>query len=269
MNTKNVLSISLMLLVGIMTGCQKDPIIEKSSVEKSAVLSSAEKSALLQIKSSALKSVNLGVADNFAILSKSGITDVYKSAVTGDIGSSPITGAAIRLTCAEVTGTIYTVDAAGPLPCRVTNANRLTIAVGDMQTAYTDAAGRSNPNFLNLGAGNIGGKTLTAGLYKFTSAVVIPTDVTISGGPDDVWIFQVAGTLKMSSAVKIILAGGAQAKNIFWQASGSVTLGTTSHFEGNILGQTGINLQTGASINGRMLAQTAVTLQMNSVTKPQ
>ena len=97
------------------------------------------------------------------ILSKSGITDVYKSAITGDIGTSPITGAAIHVTCAEVTGTIYSVDAAGPLPCRVTNASRLTTAVSDMQTAYTDAAGRSNPDFLNLGAGNIGGKTLTPG----------------------------------------------------------------------------------------------------------
>jgi hypothetical protein len=137
-----------------------------------------------------------------------------------------------------------------------------------MQTAYTDAAGRSNPDFLELGAGSIGGQTLTPGLYKWTSAVVIPTDVTISGGPDDVWIFQVAGTLTMSSAVRITLSGGAQAKNIFWQVAGSVTLGTTSHFEGIVLGQTGINLQTGATINGRMLAQTAVTLQMNTVTRP-
>jgi hypothetical protein len=137
-----------------------------------------------------------------------------------------------------------------------------------MQTAYTDAAGRSNPNFLNLGAGNIGGKTLKAGLYKFTTAVVIPTNVTISGSSTDVWIFQIAGTLKMSSAVRITLAGGAQAKNIFWQTSGAVTIGTTGHFEGNILSQTGINLQTGASINGRMLAQTAVTLQMNTVVIP-
>jgi hypothetical protein len=215
-----------------------------------------------------LAAVNLGVAGNFVILSKSGITNVYQSAITGDVGTSPITGAALLLTCTEVAGTIYTVDAAGPLPCRVTNASRLTTAVGDMQTAYTDAAGRPDPNFLNLGAGDIGGKTLTPGLYKFTSAVIIPTDVTISGGPNDVFIFQVAGTLTMSSAVKITLAGGVQAKNIYWQVSGAVTFGTTSHFEGNILGQTGINLQTGASINGRMLAQTAVTLQMNTVTQP-
>ena len=137
-----------------------------------------------------------------------------------------------------------------------------------MQTAYTDAAGRSNPNYFNLGAGNIGGKTLRRGLYKWTSSVIIPTNVTISGGPYDVWIFQVAGTLTMSSAVKITLTGGAQAKNIFWQVAGAVTLGTTSHFEGIILGKTGINMQTGASINGRLLAQTAVTLQKNTVKKP-
>ena len=213
--------------------------------------------------------VNLGVARNFTILSKSGITNVYPSAITGNIGSSPITGAAILVSCPEVTGTIYSVNAAGPLPCRVTDATRLTTAVSNMQTAYTDAAGRSNPNFFNLGAGNIGGKTLRRGLYKWTSSVIIPTNITISGSPYDVWIFQVAGTLKMSSAVKITLTGGAQAKNIFWQVAGAVTLGTTSHFEGIILGKTGINMQTGASINGRLLAQTAVTLQKNSVKKPQ
>ena len=257
-----------MLLVVLMGSCQKDEDTYLSSL--SSGMTSVEKSAALQPQEVALAAgVNLGVAGDFAILSKSGITDVFKSAITGDIGTSPITGAAILVTCAEVTGTIYSVDAAGPLPCRVTNATRLTTAVNDMEAAYTDAAGRANPDFTELGAGDIGGKTLTPGLYKWTSAVIIPTDVTISGGPDDVWIFQVAGLLTMSSDVKITLSGGALAKNIFWQVAGVVTFGTTSHFEGNILGQTGINLQTGASINGRMLAQTAVTLQMNTVTKPQ
>lgn len=210
--------------------------------------------------------VNLGVAGDFVILSKSGITDVPTSDITGNIGTSPITGAAIGVTCSEVTGTIYSVDAAGPA-CEVIDPSRLTAAISNMETAYTDAAGRSNPNFLNSGAGNIGGLTLNPGLYKFTSAVIIPTDVTISGSPNDVWIFQVDGTLTMDSGVNIILKGGAQAKNIFWQVADAVTLGTTSHFEGVILGMTGINMQTGASINGRMLAQTEVTLQMNTVTQ--
>ncbi len=262
MKLKKVFPIAAMLLVIILGGCQKN----MDANIPSGMTSTKSSVALLSLQLPQA-GVNLGNAGNFVILSKSGITDVYKSAITGDIGTSPITGAAMVISCPEVTGTIYSVDAAGPA-CKVTNATMLTSAVSDMQTAYTDAAGRSNPNFLNLGAGNIGGKTLTPGLYKWTSAVVIPTDVTISGGPNDVWIFQVAGTLIMSSAVNITLSGGAQAKNIFWQAAGAVTFGTTSHFEGNILGQTGINLQTGASINGRMLAQTAVTLQMNTVTQP-
>jgi len=269
MKLNNILSTSALLLVVLVSGCSKDLGSSDMSANSATLASATLKKGDVQTKGSALKVVNLGVAGDFVILSKSGITDVYKSAVTGDIGSSPISGSAILLKCAEVTGTIYTVDAAGPLPCRITNASRLTTAVSNMQTAYTDAAGRSNPNFMNLGAGNIGGKTLTPGLYKFTTSVVIPTDITIKGSSTDVWIFQVAGTLKMSSAVKITLTGGAQAKNIFWQTSGAVTLGTTSHFEGNILSQTGINLQTGASINGRMLAQTAVTLQQNTVVIPQ
>lgn len=256
MKVKNVLPTIAVLLVVLMGSCNKD---EDSSLSSANLLST----------SGSLATVNLGVAENFSILSKTGITNVYKSTILGDIGTSPITGAALLVSCAEVVGTIYTVDAAGPLPCRVTSATLLTTAVGDMQAAYTDAAGRVNPDFLNLGAGSIGGLTLTSGLYKFTSAVVIPTDVTISGGPNDIFIFQIAGNLNMSSAVSITLAGGAQAKNIFWVVSGAATIGTSSHFEGNILGQTGINMQTGASINGRMLAQTAVTLQMNTVNKPQ
>jgi hypothetical protein len=261
MKFRKLIPITAMLVIALMSGCNKDLGTNGSD------LLSGNKSAN-KSKSGLLPGVNLGVAGNFAILTKSGITDVYRSDITGDIGTSPITGAALLVSCAEVTGSIYTVDVAGPLPCRLTNATMLSTAVLDMQAAYTDAAGRINPDFLNLGAGSIGGKTLTPGLYKWTSAVTIPTDVTISGGPDDVFIFQIDGTLIMSSAVKIILSGGVQAKNIFWQTAGAVTLGTTSHFEGIILGQTGINLQTGATLNGRLLAQTAVTLEMNTVKVP-
>lgn len=260
MKIKKMFPIAAVLMVGLMGSCKKD---QDAKLQGPNLLFKRSSTVY-----SPLEAVDLGMAGDFAILSKTGITNVYKSSITGNVGTSPITGAALLLSCAEVAGTVYTVDAAGPLPCRVTSASMLTTAVGDMLTAYTDAAGRSNPDFLNLGAGDIGGKTLTPGLYKFTSAVIIPADVTITGGPDDVFIFQIAGTLLMSSGVRITLSGGVQAKNIFWQTAGAVTFGTTSHFEGIILGQTGINLQTGASINGRMLAQTAVTLQMNTVTNP-
>lgn len=254
-----------MLFVGIMCSCNP----EEDSLEISSVNSTDEIIDMQLAKKSKLNVVDLGVAGDFVILSKSGITNVYKSTIKGDVGTSPITGAALFLRCNEVTGNIYTVDAAGPLPCRITDAPLLTTAVGDMQTAYTNAAALPNPDFLNLGAGIIGGEILKPGLYKWTSTLSIPTDITISGGQNDVWIFQVSGTLTMSSAVRITLVGGAQAKNIFWQTAGAVTLGTTSHFEGILLGKTSIAVQTGATINGRLLAQTAVTLQMNIINEPQ
>jgi hypothetical protein len=144
----------------------------------------------------------------------------------------------------------------------------LTTAIENMITAYNDAAGRTSPHFIELGTGNIGGRTLVPGLYKWTSAVTLPSDITISGGANDVWIFQIAQDLTVSNGVNVTLTGGAQAKNIFWQVAGTVTLGTTSHFEGIILSMTGITLQTGASLKGRALAQTAVILDNNIVTQP-
>ena len=212
--------------------------------------------------------VDLGSAGSFTILSKSGVTDVFRSVITGDVGSSPITGAAIGLKCTEVSGTIYTVNAAGPLPCRVVDPTRLTAAVGSMETAYNDAAGRTLPDATNLGAGEIGGLTLTPGLYKWTSNLSVSTDVTLTGGPNDVFIFQVAGNLTEASAKHVILAGGAQAKNVYWASAGATVIGTNAHFEGTILSKTMIAMRTKASINGRLLAQTAVTLQMNTVVYP-
>jgi hypothetical protein len=144
----------------------------------------------------------------------------------------------------------------------------LTEAVGDMGFAYNDAAGRLSPDFIGLGAGEIGGLTLAPGLYKWSTGVSISNDVTLSGGPDDIWIFQIAGTLNEANGKQITLAGGALAKNIFWQVAGSSTLGTAAHFEGVILGKTLIAVNTGASVDGRLLSQTAVTLQMNAVTQP-
>lgn len=213
--------------------------------------------------------VNLRSAGSFALLTKTGITNVYASVINGDVGTSPITGAAIGLTCGEIpTGKLYTVDAAGPLPCSITDATFLTMAVGDMETAYTDAAGRVLPDFTELGSGEIGGQTLVPGLYKWGSDVTISTDVTLAGGPTDVWIFQIAGQINQASATRVNLTGGALAKNVFWQAAGAVSIGTTAHFEGIVLAKTMVAAKTGATVNGRLLAQTAVTLQKNTVTEP-
>lgn len=212
-------------------------------------------------------SVNLGAAGNFAILAQSEITNVPTSAVTGNVGLSPATGAGIGLTCAQVTGTIYSVDAAGPLPCRVTDATLLTAAIGAKGTAYTDAAGRA-PDYTELAAGNIGGLNLGPATYKWSTGVTIPTNVTLTGGPNDVWIFQIAQGLTVSSGVQVILAGGALPQNVYWQTFAAADIGTTAKFSGVLLSQTSIAMKTGASINGRLFAGTAVTLNANTVTQP-
>jgi hypothetical protein len=216
--------------------------------------------------------VNLGTAANYVILAKTAINNISTSAITGDLGLSPaatsyITGFALTnatgyATASQITGKIYAADMVTP-----TSIN-LTTAVNNMITAYNDAAGRPTPDHSELGSGNIGGKTLLQGLYKWSGNVTMPSDVTLSGGANDVWIFQIAGNLNMSSAVKITLTGGAQAKNIFWQVAGQATIGTTAHFEGVLLSMTAIIFQTGASMNGRALAQTAVILDSNKITTP-
>ncbi len=245
---------------------------EAKDVAGNAIAANTEWSFTTSGSSSTLAVVDLGAAGNYLILAKTAITNISTSALTGDLGLSPaatsyITGLSLTnatgyATSAQVTGKLYAADMADPTPIN------LTTAVNNMITAYNDAAGRPSPDFLELGTGNIGGKTLTPGLYKWTNTVTMPSSVTISGGANDVWIFQIAGNLSMSSAVSITLIGGAQAKNIFWQVAGEATFGTTSHFEGIVLSMTGITLQTGASMNGRALAQSAVILDANTVVKP-
>ena len=217
--------------------------------------------------------VDLGTAGNFVILAKSGISTVPFSAVTGDIGVSPIAATAITgfslvadatgvfSRSTQVTGKVYAADYAAPTPAK------LRTAVLDMEAAYTDAAGRP-AGITELGAGNIGGLTLAPGTYKWGTGVIIPTDVTLKGGPNDVWIFQVAKGITQTFGTKVILTGGAQAKNIFWQVAGVVALNPRAHMEGIVLSKTAITLATNATVNGRLLAQTAVTLQMNKVTQP-
>ena len=214
--------------------------------------------------------VDLGTAGTFVILSKAGISTTGITKITGNIGVSPIAATAITgfglvldrsgtfSRSALVTGKVYAADYTAPTP------SKLTAAVGAMETAYRDAAARP-AGVTELGAGNIGGLTLVPGVYKWGTGVTIPTDVTLSGGKNAVWIFQIAGTLNISSAKKVILQGGAQASNIFWQVAGATTLGTGSTFNGTILDKTNIALQTGAVLNGRALAQTAVTLDANAV----
>jgi len=143
----------------------------------------------------------------------------------------------------------------------------MTTAIGDMQTAFTTAAGRA-PGVTNLGAGDISGLTLPAGVYSWGTGLLLSTDVTLTGRATDVWVFQIAQDLTVADGVILHLTGGASPQNVFWQVSGDVSLGTTVQFSGVILGQTLIALNTGATITGQLLAQTAVTLDANAVVAP-
>jgi len=218
--------------------------------------------------------VNLGTAGNFVILAKSAVSTTGTTAVTGNIGLSPaatsfLTGFSetndatnVFATSSLVTGRLYAADMTAPTP------SNMTTAVANMETAYTDAAGRVTPDFLNLGAGDVSGLTLVPGLYKWGTGLLMASDVTISGSADDIWIFQVSEDLTVSNGVMITLSGGALPEHIFWQVAGQVSLGTTSNFKGIILCQTQIVMQTGAVLKGRALAQTQVTLDANAVTQP-
>jgi hypothetical protein len=218
--------------------------------------------------------VLLGTSGNYVILAKTAISTTGTTAITGNIGVSPaaqsfLTGFSETLdatnvfaTSSFVTGKLYAADMTAP------TSSNLTTAVSDMETAYTDAAGRITPDFTNLGAGNVTGLTLAPGLYNWGTSLQATSGFTISGAANDTWIFQVAGDLTIGNGVIITLGGDAKSKNIFWQVAGQTSLGTTSEFKGIILCKTAIVMQTGATMNGRALAQTAVTLDSNAVIEP-
>lgn len=212
--------------------------------------------------------VLLASAGNFKILTKAGISNVPTSSIIGDMGTSPIdstaiTGFALTLdgsgtfsTSAQVTGRVYAADYAPPTPAM------LTVAVLAMEAAYTDAASRP-PDAVNVNGGNLGGLTLGPGTYKFTGNVVVPTNLTLQGGPNDTIIIQVDGTLNV--AAQVLLTGGLIKQNVVWQVAGAVTIGPGAAMKGTILAQTNIDVQTGAEVLGRLLAQTAVTLDNNLI----
>lgn len=215
--------------------------------------------------------VNLGSAGSFVILAKSGVSTTGTTTVVGDLGLSPAAGslftgfsetlAGTFATSPLVTGFMFAADYTSPTP------SILGTAILDMQAAYTEAAGRA-PDYIELGAGDIGGLNLGPATYKWGTGVLVPTNVTLTGGPSDVWIFQIAQDITVSTGVQIILAGGALPENIYWQVFGAADLGTGSSFKGVLVSQTSIVMRTGSSIHGRALAQTAVTLDASTVTSP-
>jgi hypothetical protein len=220
--------------------------------------------------------VNLGTAGDFAILTKSGISTTGVTSITGDIGVSPAAATAmtgfglIMDTNGQsshtpiVIGKAYASDYAAPTPAK------MTTAVSDMETAFTTANGLTTPApIVDLYAGDISGRILPPGLYKWSTGVLVTSaGVTLTGGPNDTWVFQIAQNLTINNNAKITLLGGAQAKNIFWVVSGQATIGSNANVSGNILSKTLVSMNTGSRLTGRLLAQTAVTLNASTVLKP-
>ncbi|WP_295796122.1 ice-binding family protein [Mucilaginibacter sp.] len=258
-----------MCLLLIISGCKKD--------SENATLPNADSSANLSLSTvlaaTVSSPVNLKTANDFTILTETGITTTGVTAITGNIGTSPIAATAITgfgLIMATdnqsshtpiVTGKVYASNYAAPTP------SKMTTAIADMKTAFTTANGLTIPSpIVEKYAGDISGHTLRPGLYKWgTGVLVTGVGATLSGGPNDIWVFQIAKNLTVSNGAIITLLGGAQAKNIFWVVSGKATLGTAANFKGIILSKTLISLNTGARVTGKLYAQTAVTLIANTV----
>ena len=256
----------------VMLSCKK-ATPENTSVTNTQ-LSTTNNKVATDGKVNNLQAINLGKANDFTILTEAGISTTGVTSITGNIGASPITSTAITgfglimstdnqyATSTLVTGKIYGPDYAVPTP------SYMTTAISDMENAFTTANGIILPApSTEMYAGDISGQTLSSGLYKWNTDVLITNaGVTLTGGVNDVFVFQIAQNLIVNNNAMITLSGGVQAKNIFWIVSGQATLGTYTNFKGNILSKTLVSLNTGAVVKGKLFAQTAVTMIANSVT---
>jgi hypothetical protein len=219
----------------------------------------------------------LGLAGNYAILTKAGITTTGVTSITGNLGVSPAAAASITgfglimdangqsSTTPIVTGKVFAADYASPTPAN------LTTAVDNMQTAFTNSNNLTAPAPVNnLGAGNISGLIIPPGLYKFSTGVLITSQgVTLQGNANDTWVFTITQDLTVNNTAKITLGPGVQAKNIYWVVAGQALLGSDVDFSGIILSKTLISLKERTKVNGRLLAQTEVSLIANSIIQPQ
>ena len=195
----------------------------------------------------------MGTAGSFAVLAGSTVTNTGSSMIGGDMGvwpGSAITGFPPGI---ESVGTIYTAD---PVAMQ---------AEADLSTAYNFAAGEACGTVLS---GDLGGRTLTPGVYCYTSSAQLDGTLTLDalGDPSAVFLFQIGSTLMTGSASSVLLTGGGLGSNLFWQVGSSATLGTASDFAGSILAYASITLTTGADIScGQALAGAAVTMDTNNV----
>jgi hypothetical protein len=224
---------------------------------------------------SAAQTVQLGTATPFAVLAGTAVTDIPTSSITGNVGLSPAAGTNYAgLTQAEVTGSIYSTDGTGPAG-NVNNPALLTTAKNDLTTAYVAAAGQPPTSTFNAGDNQLGGQTLTAGVYAFGHAstanitAASPLVLNGQGDPNSVFVFQASSDLITASNSVVQLENGAQACNVFWEVGSSATLGSSSTFVGTLMALTSATLNSAATVQGRILARNgAVSLDANTITAP-
>ncbi len=200
----------------------------------------------------AQSSVGLGTAGSYAVLAGSTVTNTGPSTINGDLGVSPGT-AVTGFPPGTVHGSIHSADAVAAQ------------AQSDLTTAYNDAASRKPAVSVS---GDLGGLTLTPGVYKASSSIGLTGTLTLDaqGDPSAVFIFQVGSTLTTASGSHVALINGAQACNVFWQIGSSATLGTSSVLSGDILALTSISVNNGVTVQGSALARNgAVTLNNDTI----
>jgi hypothetical protein len=220
--------------------------------------------------------VKLGTAAEFVMIAKAGISSI-SSTITGDIGVSPIASTGITgfslvadasgafSTSAQLTGKAFAADYTTPSPAK------MTTAVGDLETAYTDAMSRAvvNPANMNIGGGLVGGKTFIQGVYRWDTDMTFYSDIILSGNKDSVFIFVTTSNILATGSMIPLpdVPGGTSPlpSNVFFVSAGSLTVAPGAHLEGNFLLATNASFKTGSSLNGRVLAQTAITLDHTTI----
>jgi len=211
--------------------------------------------AMLPTSASAIGvAVPLGTASSYAVLAGQSVTNTGPSTINGDLGVNPGT-AVSGFPPGTVKGTIHSAD-----------ANSLQ-AQSDLATAYNNAAGQAPDSSIS---GDLGGRTLTPGVYKAPTSIGLTGTLTLDaqGDPNAVFIFQIGSTLTTASASRVLLVNGAQPCNVYCQVGSSATLGTASTFVGNILALTSITVTTNTTIDGRALARNgSVTLDSDTITR--
>jgi hypothetical protein len=221
-----------------------------------------------------LRPVMMKSAGDYVVLAMTGVTVGATATIHGDIGinapeSSFVgfaqvldgSGTFSRAASATITGKLFALNYADPTPANI------AVAIEDMTAAYADAAGREGGT--DLVSGELGGRTLAPGLYYFTAAAAITTDLTLNGGPDDIYIFRIGGALAMAASTHVLLPNGALPKNIYWQTVGAVTVGASSEMAGIILSDAAITLGASVVFNGRLYASSIETLEASiSVLEP-